>query len=56
MMQQLDRAIMARMDGCSGDRHHRRWQKFFCAGANIAMLSEVTPNSNTISVCTRAKR
>src|SRR5947208_2797494 len=45
MMQQLDRAIlMARMDEnvqvivITG-----AGEKFFCAGANIAMLSEVTP-------------
>ena len=45
MMQELDRAILrARMD----DTVHvvvitGRGEKFFCAGANIQMLSEVTP-------------
>src|SRR6266496_1820078 len=46
MMQQLDRRILdARMDDnvhvivITGDG-----DKFFCAGANIRMLTEVTPN------------
>jgi len=27
----------------AGDRDHRSGEKFFCAGANIQMLSDMTP-------------
>lgn len=45
MMQELDRAILAaRMDeGVQVIVIMGRGEKFFCAGANIQMLSEVTP-------------
>ena len=45
MMQQLDRAILrARMDeAVQAVVLTGRGEKFFCAGANISMLSEVTP-------------
>src|SRR5215213_7087096 len=45
MMQQLDRAILrARMDeSAQAIVLTGRGEKFFCAGANISMLSEVTP-------------
>ena len=58
MMQALDRAILkARMDEAvqviviTGNG-----EKFFCAGANIQMLADVTPLSSIISACTRTKR
>src|SRR3954454_12864434 len=46
MIQQLDRAILdARMDeAVQGIVITGRGEKFFCAGANIAMLSDVTPS------------
>ena len=58
LMQALDAAILrARMDdevhviviSGAGDR-------FFCAGADIAMLDRVAPASNTTSACTPTRR
>ena len=58
LMKQLDRAILdARMDDSAqvivitG-----KGEKFFCAGADIKMLSDVTPSLSITSVFTRMRR